>query len=63
MPENSKSLWYAVKIAKSIGESIIPENMSLNNVPVISHDTSEHFARFFEGKVPKCFKGHLQGEL
>ena len=27
MPNNSKSLWHAVKIAKNLGESEIPENM------------------------------------
>ena len=51
LPGKSKSLWHAVKIAKNIGESIIPNNMSLYNGPVTSHDISEHFARFFEGKI------------
>ena len=50
MPGNIKSLWHAVKSPKNVGEAIIPENISLNNVPVTAHDISEQFARFFEGK-------------
>ena len=51
LPGNSKSLWQAVKIAKNVGETTIPDNMSLNSEPVSSHELSEHFARFFERKV------------
>ena len=51
LPGNSKSLWHAVKIAKNIGESEIPDNMTLNNEPVNCDDISESFAEFFEKKL------------
>ena len=38
LPGNSKSLWQAVKIAKNVGETTIPDNMSLNSEPVPSHE-------------------------
>ena len=51
MPNNSKSLWHAVKIAKNLGESEIPENMLLNDQPVNCGDIAECFAEFFDKKV------------
>ena len=51
MPGNSKSLWHAVKIAKNIGHSTIPNNMTLNNGPVTGHDIPQHFPEFFDKKV------------
>ena len=48
LPGNSKSFWHAVKIAKNVGESIIPNNMSLYNESISSHDISDQFAGFFE---------------
>ena len=54
---NSKSLWHAVKIAKNIGNSTIPSNMTLNNVPIKTDQISEQFAEFFVNKV-----GHIVRE-
>ena len=51
LPGNSKSLWKAVKIAKSSGHSIIPSNMMLNNVNVIGQNIAELFAGYFNRKV------------
>ena len=51
LPNNSKSLWHAVKFAKNVSESKIPSNMSLNNFPVSSDEISDRFAEFFERKV------------
>ena len=51
MPNNSKSLWHAVKIARNLGESEIPENMLLNDQPVNCGDIAECFAEFFDKKV------------
>ena len=51
LPGNSKSLWKAVKIAKNMGHTIIPNNMMLNNVNMTSHNNAEYFVGFFEKKV------------
>ena len=49
--DNSKSLWKAVKIAKNTGHSIIPFNMTLNNVNISGDNITENFAEFFDKKV------------
>ena len=51
LPGNSKSLWWAVSIAKDIGHPTIPNNMLSNNVNVSGQEISEHFAKFFKKKV------------
>ena len=42
LPNNSKSLWHAVKVAKNISESIIPSNMSLNIIPYQLNGTRQN---------------------
>ena len=51
LPGNSKSLWKAVKIAKNVGYTPIPQNMTLNNVDVSGQNIAECFASFFDKKV------------
>ena len=51
LPNNSKTLWHAVKVAKNVSESKITSNMSINNIPVSSDEISDRFAEFFERKV------------
>ena len=51
MPGNSKTLWKAVKTAMNVGHTVIPNNMTLNNIPVAGDNIAEHFAGFFDRKV------------
>ena len=62
MPENSRSLWSAVKIAKDTGINDIPQNVYLNGKKVAGNKVAESFAQFFDDKVSKivhnpCFLG------
>ena len=51
IPGNSKSLWNAVKKAKDQNISFLPENLTLNNLPVNPPETADTFAVFFMDKV------------
>ena len=51
LPGNTSSLWKAVKIAKNVGYTVIPNNMTMNNVLVSGVNIAEHFAEFFDSKV------------
>ena len=51
IPGNSKSLWNAVKKAKDQNISFLPENLTLNNLPVNPPETADTFAVFFMNKV------------
>ena len=48
LPWNS---WKAVKIAKNVGHSTIPNITTIGNVKVASHEESNHFACLFDKKV------------
>ena len=50
-PGNSKSLWDAVKIAKNVNITQLPEKMFKNNVQIKTEDLSNEFAEFFKSKV------------
>ena len=50
-PGNSKTLWESVKIASDKELITIPEQMHLNQIPVMKEDRSEAFANFFKEKV------------
>ena len=51
LPGNSKTLWKAVKTAKNVGHTVIPNNMTFNNIPMAGDNIDEHFAGFFDRKV------------
>ena len=53
IPGNSKSLWNAVKKAKDQNISQIPDNLTLNNVPICSTKIADIFANFFDEKVKR----------
>ena len=50
-PGCSKSLWQAVKAAKDIGISSLPQIMTFKNSDVTGNERSECFARFFSEKI------------
>ena len=60
LPGNSRSLWSAVKIAKDIGTTDIPNNMSLCGVTVAGNEVAEAFAQFFEKKVKNIVNSYYQ---
>ena len=51
IPGNCKSLWDAVKTAKSGGLDSLPEKMTIGNVVVSGDERCNHFADYFESKV------------
>ena len=51
LPGNSKTLWKAVKTAKNVGHTVIPNNMTLAGEPVTGLNIAERFAEFFDWKV------------
>ena len=51
IPGNSKSLWNAVKKAKDLNVSSLPDKLTLNSLPVAPHDLPDTFAEFFSNKV------------
>jgi hypothetical protein len=51
IPGNSKSLWNAVKKAKDLNITSLPESLSLNSVNIPKRDQPDAFAEFFKQKV------------
>ena len=47
----SASLWKAVKLAKNLNTENIPENLTLNDIPVAPGTSAECFARYFKKKI------------
>ena len=52
-PNNSKTLWDAVKTAKNLNLAQIPDNLTLTNIEVPKKSIPEAFALFFREKVEK----------
>ena len=53
LPGNSKILWNSVKKAKDIDINSIPEDHSINQIPINSNELPHAFADFFSNKVKK----------
>ena len=51
IPGNSKSLWNAVKKAKNLNVSQLPDNLTLNSTKIQEHALPDTFAEFFSNKV------------
>ena len=51
IPGNCKSLWDAVKTAKSGGFDCLPNRMTIGNVTVSGDERCNYFADYFESKV------------
>ena len=51
LPNNSKTLWQAVKIAKNQGTNSIPPNMSFDQKEILENEISNSFTTFFDRKV------------
>ena len=51
VPGNSQSLWKAVKIARDVNTSVLPNQLYLEDVIVNANDQPDTFARFFDSKV------------
>ena len=51
LPNNSKSLWKAVKIAKNVNIEKLPKEMHNNTVPINDSDLPNAFAEFFMTKT------------
>ena len=51
LPGNSKSLWDAVKVAKDINPTSLPDEMFLNNTKISNNTLPEVFGKFFSDKV------------
>ena len=50
-PNNSKSLWEAVKVAKDVNIPKLPSRMTFNNIEIANCDLPDYFAKFFKDKV------------
>ena len=55
-PGNSKTLWDSVKIASDKEVTIIPDQLLLNNLPIMKEERPEAFANFFKEKVENLVK-------
>ena len=53
LPNNSKSLWDAVKLAKNLNINTIPEQLSLDKIEVPKINLPQTFAEHFKSKVDK----------
>ena len=53
MPNNSKSLWRAVKVAKNINVKTLPKEMYYNNIQIDENNLPDTFAEFFMSKTAK----------
>ena len=51
IPGNSKTLWNAVKKAKDLNISSIPDKLTLNSVQINTLDVPDAFAEFFSNKI------------
>ena len=51
LPGNSKTLWVAVKTAKDINQSSLPEEMFFNQIKVDPNNLPSVFGTFFLNKV------------
>ena len=45
------NLWKAVKVAKNLNIDSIPSNLTLDGIPIATHETANAFAKFFNEKV------------
>ena len=45
------NLWKAVKIAKNLNNENIPDNLTLNDIPIAPGTSAECFARHFSEKI------------
>ena len=50
-PGNTESLWRAVKMARDVHSSNIPNQMFNGTIPVPQNDLSDEFAKFFDTKI------------
>ena len=51
IPNNNKTLWQAVKIAKNINISPLPKQLNHNNVPIKDDKIPDAFANYFMEKI------------
>jgi hypothetical protein len=51
VPGNSKTLWNAVKKAKNINITQLPDKLTLNSIEIPDNNQAETFAEFFSKKV------------
>ena len=51
VPGNSQSLWRAVRIARDVNSTTLPNQLFLNNEAVNSKELPDIFAGFFDGRV------------
>ena len=59
VPSNSKSLWDAVRIAKDMNISNLPDIFTLNEIEIAKTKAPEAFAQFFHDKVEKIVRETL----
>ena len=50
-PNNSHSLWKAVKIAKDVNQDALPKSMNENNITIPNVTLPDRFASFFHTKI------------
>jgi endonuclease/exonuclease/phosphatase family metal-dependent hydrolase len=51
LPNNTSSLWKAVKLAKDLNVTNLPKTLYENNIKIPKSDWPDRFATFFENKV------------
>ena len=51
MGVQTTNLWKAVKIAKNLNNENIPDNLTLNDIPIAPGTSAECFARHFSEKI------------
>ena len=53
LPGNSKTLWNSVKKAKNMNINSLPEDLTINQIPINLNELPDAFADFFSNKVKK----------
>ena len=52
-PGNTETLWKAVKAARDVNISTMPNNLHLNGIPIPDENVADTFARYFDDKIKK----------
>ena len=59
LPGNSKTLWDAVRVAKDLNSSPLPEILFNNNTEILYNNQAEAFGHFFSDKVTKITRSTI----